>query len=86
MPLGETLRALSDPNRRIILTNLRRGDQPVSEILEKLDISGASLSHHLATLKKADLVSARREGQQIIYSLNLSVFEEMVKEINDLLN
>jgi DNA-binding transcriptional ArsR family regulator len=85
MPLGDTLRALSDPNRRKILTVLRRDDLPVGDILAHLDITGASLSHHLSVLRQADLVSARREGQQIIYSLNLSVFEEVVKEVSDLL-
>lgn len=82
MPFGETMRALSDPNRRKILTVLKRGDMPVGEILAHLDITGASLSHHLSALKRADLVSSRRDGQQIIYSLNLSVFEEVIKEIS----
>lgn len=85
MPFGATLQALSDENRRIILTVLKRGDMPVGEILRHLDITGASLSHHLSVLKAADLVSARRDGQQIIYSLNLSVFEEVIKELKTFL-
>ncbi|MFH1047482.1 MAG: autorepressor SdpR family transcription factor [Patescibacteria group bacterium] len=83
MPLGETLRALSDPNRRKVLEVLKEGDMSVGEILRHLDITGASLSHHLNTLKQADLVSSRRDGQQIIYSLNLSVFEEVVSELSN---
>jgi len=76
------MRALSDPNRRTVLEVLKEGDMSVGEILQHLDITGASLSHHLNTLKQADLVSSRRDGQQIIYSLNLSVFEEIIGELS----
>jgi len=86
MPIDATLRALADPNRRRVLEVLKEGDMPVGEILQHLDITGASLSHHLNTLKQADLVSSRRDGQQIIYSLNLSVFEEMIGELSNLLD
>jgi len=82
MPLGTTMRALSDPNRSTVLEVLKEGDMSVGEILQHLDITGASLSHHLNTLKQADLVSSRRDGQQIIYSLNLSVFEEIIGELS----
>ncbi|MBN1585196.1 winged helix-turn-helix transcriptional regulator [Candidatus Uhrbacteria bacterium] len=85
MSLGRTIRALSDKNRRKVLTVLKRGDMPVGDILEHLSITGASLSHHLGILKEADLIGSRREGQQVIYSLNLSVFEETVKELTEFL-
>ena len=59
MPLSATMKALSDPNRRKVLEVLKEGDMPVGEILQHLEITGASLSHHLNTLKQADLVSSR---------------------------
>ena len=83
MPFSETMSALADLNRRRILGLLKQGDLSVGEILPHLEITGASLSHHLAVLKKADLVSSRREGQQIFYSLNLSVFEEIINELTN---
>ncbi len=83
MPLSATMRALSDPNRRKVLEVLKEGDMSVGEILQHLDITGASLSHHLNTLKQADLVSSRRDGQMMIYSLNLSVFEEVINELSN---
>ncbi|MBU0625507.1 autorepressor SdpR family transcription factor [Patescibacteria group bacterium] len=86
MPLGETLRALADKNRRKVLEILKRGDLSVGEILLQLNITGASLSHHLNVLRQADLVSSRREGQQIIYSLNLSVFEEVINDLSNFLS
>jgi DNA-binding transcriptional ArsR family regulator len=81
MAFSQTLYALSDPTRRKVLTLLKKKDLAVADILTHLDITGASLSHHLAVLKQADLVSARRQGQQIIYSLNLSVFEELLNDL-----
>lgn len=72
-------KALSDPNRRKILTILKKEDMSVGEILKHFDITMASLSHHLDILKRARLVISERKGQQIIYSLNVSVFEEILK-------
>ena len=82
MPLSKTFHALSDKNRQKILELLKKKDMPVNEILKHLNITGASLSHHLTVLKNSNLVSSLRSGQQIIYSLNLSVFEEVLKSIN----
>ena len=72
-------KALSDPNRRKILDLLKKGDKTVGEIQEHFKITPASLSHHLAELKRANLVVAQREGQFIRYSLNVSVFEQVTK-------
>ncbi len=79
--LSKTLQALADPTRRKILELLRKNDLSVNQIAEHFDITLPSLSHHLNTLKVADLVTAERSGQQIIYSLNLSVFEQVAKEL-----
>ncbi len=81
MGLSETFHALSDPNRQKILGLLKEKEMPVSEIGSHLDITLPTLSHHLDILKRADLVSPRRQGQQIFYSLNLSVFEEISEKI-----
>ncbi len=59
---------------------------PVNEMALNFDITLPSLSHHLATLKNANLVTTRRRGQQIIYSLNLSAFEEVAKELYNFFN
>lgn len=57
----------------------------VGEILGNLDITMATLSHHLDILKRSDLISGRREGQKIIYSLNFSILEEITEKIVKLL-
>ena len=81
MPLNKTMQALSDPTRWKILELLKKGDMPAGKIGKNFNITLPSLSHHLNTLKQADLVTSRRQGQEIIYSLNLSVFEEVAKTL-----
>jgi len=81
MFFSKTFAALADPNRQSILQTLKKGEQPVSAIAENLNITLATLSHHLDILKRADLVSSRREGRQIFYNLNLSVLEEISESL-----
>lgn len=70
-------KALSDPTRREILQLLKQRSLTAGEIAEHFDMSKASLSHHFNLLKQADLVRTQRQGQHIIYSLNMSVFEDV---------
>ena len=72
-------KALADKNRRKILEILKEKDMTAGEIGSNFGITGASLSHHLDILKQANLVIAERDGQFIRYSLNTSVFEEVLK-------
>ena len=78
MPFPETFKALSDPTRREILNLLKERPLPAGEIVEHFNMTGATISHHLSILKKADLISDRHEGKYIYYELNLSVFEELI--------
>lgn len=79
MFLSQTLAALADPNRQKILKVLKKSELPVSEIAKNLSITLATLSHHLDILRRAGLVSSRREGRQIFYELNLSVTDEIIE-------
>lgn len=81
MTLNITFKALQDPTRRKILELLKKRDLSAGEIGKYFDITLPSLSHHLSILKNANLVTSERQGQEIIYSLNLSVFEEAAKAI-----
>nr|WP_218059072.1 autorepressor SdpR family transcription factor [Orenia metallireducens] len=80
MPLNfdKTFKALADGNRRKILILLKEKDLTAGEIAERFSISKPSISHHLKILKNADLVDDRREGQQIYYSLKMTVFQEIM--------
>ena len=79
--LDRTLRALSDPTRREILRLLRDGDRSAGEIAECFPMTAASVSHHLAVLREAGLVSAVRDGRSIIYSLEATVMQELLETL-----
>ena len=81
--LDRNLRALSDPTRREILRLLREGDRSAGEIAERFPLTAASISHHLAVLKEAGLVSAMRDGRSIIYSLEATVVQELLETLLD---
>lgn len=78
MGLAETFKALSDPVRREILMLLRGGKLSAGEIGAHFEMTGATVSYHLSQLKKADLILEERKKNFIYYSLNTSVFEEMM--------
>ena len=78
MGFSETMKALSDPARREILNMLKYGSMSAGDIAAQFDMAGASVSYHLSQLKKAGLVSERREKNYIYYSLNASVLEEVL--------
>ncbi len=78
MGMNETLKALADPVRRDILSMLKDGRKSAGEIGERFDLTGATVSYHLAKLKSADLVAEERYKNYIYYSLNASVFEELL--------
>jgi ArsR family transcriptional regulator, arsenate/arsenite/antimonite-responsive transcriptional repressor len=84
MRMNEAFKALADPTRRQILQLLRRGEMTAGELAEHFDMTKPSISHHFAVLKQADLVEARREGQQIYYSLNTTVVEDLLAVVWDL--
>ena len=84
MGLQNTLKALSDPIRREILTLLKKGRMSAGEIVDRFEVTGASISRHLSVLKDADLIRDKREGKFIYYELNASVLEEIMLWLSDL--
>jgi ArsR family transcriptional regulator, arsenate/arsenite/antimonite-responsive transcriptional repressor len=76
-------KALGDPTRRQIIELLRKKDMNAGEIADHFNMSKPSISHHLDLLRQADVVQSVKEGQFITYSLNTTVFDEMVKWIMD---
>lgn len=63
-------KAIADETRQKIMNLVCCNSLSVSEIVEKLDVSQPTVSHHLAILREAGLVSVREEGKQTFYSLN----------------
>ena len=77
MSLNTTMKALSDPTRREILNYLKEGSMTAGDLAAKFDMTAATVSHHLATLKNADLIREKKQKNFIYYSLNASVLEEV---------
>jgi ArsR family transcriptional regulator len=71
-------KALSDPTRREILGLLRHGEKTAGELAARFDMTKPSMSHHFSVLKDADLITSRREGQQIWYGLNTTVVQDLL--------
>jgi DNA-binding transcriptional ArsR family regulator len=84
MRMNDAFRALADPTRREVLRLLRRGEMSAGELADHFGISKPSMSHHFAVLKAADLIAARRAGQQIYYALNTTVVEDLLAAVWDL--
>ena len=63
------LRALQDPTRQAIIDRLRRRPRAVGELAGELPVSQPAVSQHLAVLRDAGLVTARREGRRRVYAL-----------------
>ena len=78
MSIADTFKALGSPVRREILMLLRNGRLSAGEIGECFDMTGATISHHLSQLKKADLVFEIKEKNFVYYELNATVFEEIM--------
>jgi len=79
-------KALADGQRRQILKLLQHGPLSAGDIAGHFDVTKATLSHHLAQLKGAELVRSETRGQQRIYSLNTSVVEEAMSFLMNILD
>ena len=84
MGMQKTLRALADPIRREILSILKEKSLSAGEIVEKFDVTNASISRHLSILKEAELIRDTRKGKFIYYELNTSVLEDIMLWISEL--
>ncbi|MBQ8178869.1 MAG: winged helix-turn-helix transcriptional regulator, partial [Candidatus Methanomethylophilaceae archaeon] len=65
----EVMKALSDRNRLRIVEMLSDGELCACRLLEELDITQPTLSHHMSILCRSGLVNVRKEGQWSHYSL-----------------
>lgn len=81
MTLDRSMRALADPTRREILRVLREGDRTAGELAALFPITAASVSHHLSVLREAGLVQSERDGRNIVYTLDSTVFQQFMEEL-----
>jgi ArsR family transcriptional regulator len=78
---GRLFHALSDGTRLSILQRLRFGEQCVCNLTDALDAAQSRLSFHLKVLKDAGLVTDRREGRWMYYTMNPETLAEIADAI-----
>ncbi len=78
--------ALADGTRREILDLLRSRPYTAGEIADQFSLSAATVSHHLAVLREARLVSTTRRAQTIIYALDPRALRILMQGLADFLN
>ena len=72
-------KALNDPIRRQILEILKEKDMTAGDIAERFEVGKPTISHHLDLLRQADLVTSVKDGQFVLYSINTTVLDEILK-------
>ncbi len=82
---NEVFRALADPTRRRVLRLLNAGPMNAGDLARQFEISGPSMSHHFNVLRQADLIDMERNGQQLVYSLNTTVVQDLLGVLMELL-
>lgn len=80
---AQMFKALSDPNRLVILTLLIEGEVCACKILEQLKITQSTLSYHMKMLCGCELVECRRDGKWMHYSINVKRIKEL-REVLDM--
>ena len=78
---GSAFKALSDGTRREILRLLGKREMSVGEIVDNFAMSQPSISRHLSVLRNAGLVTARRDGQNVLYALDTTVMQDVVRAL-----
>lgn len=83
--ISKICKALGDNNRLTILKMLRTGEKCACKILEELNISQSTLSHHMKILCDSKIVECRKDGKWSHYSLNKKECENFKEEIDNIL-
>lgn len=83
---AEFFRTIGHPVRIRVLELLAEQDRPVHELLAAIDVGAPNLSQQLAVLRLAGLVTQRRTGGQVIYSLALPAVRDLLASARDILD
>lgn len=81
----KVFKALGDETRREILKLLNEEDMSAGDIASHFNMSKPAISKHLSILKEAELITSEKKGQFLIYSINLSVIQEVMSYFMDFL-
>jgi len=78
------LKILAHEGRLMILCHLATGEQSVSELEELLDLRQAAVSQMLARLREEGVVSTRRSGKTVYYSLTSATTAQVVRFLHEI--
>lgn len=79
--VAATLAAMANPKRLLVMCTLLAGEKSVGELAEIVNLTPAALSQHLAKMRALRLVSTRRDGQTIYYSLASDEVQAMLETL-----
>ena len=80
---ADMLKALAHPIRIMIFEELANGEKQVGELVEIMGTKEANTSRHLAVMRKAGLLSSRKEGLNVFYSIKIQCFLSMLSCIDE---
>ena len=75
--VADVFQAIADPTRRGILELLGEGEQPVTELARRFNVTLSAISQHMRVLREVGLVSARPSGRERLYRLNAAALKEV---------
>ena len=79
--VAATLAAMANPKRLLVMCTLLAGEKSVGELAEIVQLTPAALSQHLGKMRSLRLVSTRRDGQTIYYSLASAEVQAMLETL-----
>jgi DNA-binding transcriptional ArsR family regulator len=84
--IARVFKALGDPSRLDIVTAIGKAARPVTEIVEATGMSQTLVSFHLRILREAGIVTTKRNGPFILYSLSGPVFNSILVQLSKSIN
>ncbi len=85
--VAELFRAFSDTSRVRIVSALVDGEKNVGRLAELIGVSDSAISHHLRGLRQMHLVTARRDGKEVFYTVDdphvIALFQQGVEHVQD---
>lgn len=79
---ADLLKVMAHPERLMVLCQLTQGEVGVGELQKHSLLSQSAFSQHLTVLRKHNLISARKESQQVFYSLSEPRVESLIKALH----
>ena len=83
--VSEVFKALGHPSRVFIVEKLKEEEHCVCELSEMIGVDMSTVSRHLSLLKKAGIVTDRKEGTTVYYSLACDCLGQMITGVENIL-